>query len=121
MPSSKREITEKYIGILQPMENFVVNFYRQHPEMHDHDILRVYEALLKHIKAKLTNFTLPQHKLEGISYDVYALQLKFLEGMESAYSLKEIQVCLKTLEKSVKLWNKERGSRGYLNFIAQFN
>lgn len=118
---SKSEFAQKYIGILQPLESLVADFYRQYPAMHDHDILRVYETLLKHIKAKLTNFPLPLHNLKGISNDVYALQIAFLEEMESSYSLKEIQECLKTLEKSLKLWNREYGSRGYLTYISQFN
>lgn len=117
---SKSEFCEKYIGILEPLESFVTNFYRQYPKLHDHDVLRVYEALLKHFKARLTKFPLPKHKLEGISSEIYILQLQFLEQMESSYSLQEIQECLKTLEKSLKLWNKEHGSRGYLNFISNF-
>lgn len=117
---SKSEFGEKYIEILQPLEAYVATFYRQNPSMHDHDILRVYEALLKRIKARLTNFPLPPPKLAGISLDIYTLHLNFLEKMESSYSLQEIQECLKTLEKSLKRWNREQGSRGYLNFITQF-
>ena len=36
---SKSEFTEKYISILQPLEVFVAGFYRQNPELHDHDVL----------------------------------------------------------------------------------
>lgn len=119
--SSKTEFAEKYMGLLQPLEMFVTDFYRKYPEMHDYDILRVYETLLKHIKAKLTDFPLPQPKLEGIFRQIFELQLLFLEEMERSYSLQEIQECLKLLEKSLKKWNKNLGSRGYLNFIARFN
>jgi|688.fasta_scaffold65580_4 hypothetical protein len=84
--------------------------------MHDHEILRVHEALLKYVKAKLTNYPQPKPKpkLEGVSRDIYAKRLPFLEEMERSYSLKEIQGCLKMLEKSLKVWNREYGSRGYL-------
>lgn len=118
---SKSEFAEKYIGILLPLEAFVVFSFRQHPKMYDSDVLCVYEALLKDIKAKLTNYTAPQHKLEGVSDEIYAELNKFLEEKCSSYSILEIQECLKTLEKSLKMWNRERGSRGYLNFINEFN
>lgn len=117
---SKTEMSEKYIGILQPLEALVSICYSQHTGLHDHDVLRVYEAHLKYFRAKLTNFPLPQHNLKGISSILYEQQHLFLEEMQKSYSLAEIQQCLKQLEKSVKLWNKEHGSRGYLNFISQF-
>ena len=62
---------------------------------------------------------MPQHNLKGISSEIYELQLSFLEDMNKTYSILEIQECLKVLQKSVKLWNREHGSRGYLNFISQ--
>lgn len=117
---SKSEFAEEYVEVLQLLEVLVARFYRQHPQMYDLDVLYVYEALLKRIKAKLTNFPLPQNNLKGVSNDIYVLQLKFLEEMENFYSLKEIQECLKLLEKSLKLWSREHGSKGYLNYIAQF-
>lgn len=118
---SKSEFAEKYMGILQPLEGFVTFFYRQHPKMYDSEVLSVYEALLKDIKAKLTNYPASQHKLEGVSGEIYAQLNKFLVEQGSSYSIQEIRECLKTLEKSLKMWNRERGSRGYLNFINEFN
>lgn len=117
---SKTQVAEKYISILQPLEAFVSIYYKRYPEMHDHDVLQVYEALLKDVKAKLTNFPLPQHKLTGIPNMLYEMQNQHLNYMQETYSLEEIQLCLKQLEKSVKLWNREHGSRGYLNFISNF-
>lgn len=117
---SSSEFTEKYVGVLQPLEFHIVNFYRKNPSLYDYDILRVYEALLKYMKAKLTNFSLPQHKLEGISCDIYECLFTFIEEMEKHYSLEELQACLKRLEKSINFWGKRAGSRGYLNHIVQF-
>lgn len=104
----------------QPLEAIVSHFYRRHPELHDHDVLRVYESSLRYVKAKLTNFPLRPHNLEGLSLEIYNLHLQFIKEKENSHSLLEIQQCLKTLEKSVKFWNKEHGSRGYLNFVSQF-
>lgn len=117
---SKTELAEKYIEILQPLEALVSYNYYKNPELHDHDVLDVYVALLKYVKAKLTNFPLSQHNLIGISSILYEKQRLHLENMQKLYSLEEIQLCLKQLEKSVKFWNRERGSRGYLNYISKF-
>jgi len=88
--------------------------------MHDHDALRTYEALLKDVKAKLTNFPSPQHKFDGISKNLYVEQSEFLTKIAEDYSYEEIQACLKVLEKSVKFWNKQSDSQGYLSFISKF-
>ena len=118
---SKSEFAQKYMGILQLLEAMVVFFYRQHPEMYDSEVLCAYEAMLKDIKAELTNYPAPQHKLEGVFGEIYGELIKFLGEKGGSYSILEIRECLKTLEKSLKMWNRERGSRGYLNFIGQFN
>ncbi len=117
---SSEEFTQAYMGILQPLEAFVVHFYQANPNLHDHDILRVYENLLKLIRAKITNFPLPQNKLEGVPHEIYNAQSSFLVELEQNYSLEEIQACLKKLEKSVKFWNAKGGSRGYLNHISMY-
>lgn len=117
---SKLEFTEKYHDILKSIEQLVADFYRQNPKMHDHDVLRVYEALVKYAKAKLTNYPLPQPQFEGISSNLYLKQLDVLHHIESTFSYQKIHDCLKTLVKSVIVWNKNLGSQGYLNFISQF-
>lgn len=117
----KLEFVEKYQEVLTPLEFLVIDFYKHNRKMHDHDALRVYEALIKYTKAKSTNYPLPQIKLEGISLDLYQQQLAFLLSKEDSFSFQELMECVKTLEKSLKLWNREFGSQGYLNYISQFN
>ena len=68
---SKSQFAEKYKGILQPLEVIISHYYRQHHEIHDHDVLKAYEALLKLIKAKLTKFPLPENKLTGVAGLLY--------------------------------------------------
>ncbi|MBA2726910.1 MAG: hypothetical protein H0U49_01890 [Parachlamydiaceae bacterium] len=49
---SNSEFVEEYISILLPIETLIANAYRENPSLHDHDVLRVFEALLKLCKAK---------------------------------------------------------------------
>lgn len=114
---SKIQLAEKNI---QPLEAIVSFYYRQHPEMHDYDALRAVETLLKYIRAKLTNYPLPQNDLKGIAKILYDEQYQFLNKIQKSHPLEEIQLCLKQLEKSLKFWSKEQGSRGYFNFISNF-
>lgn len=113
--------SEKYMGILQPLEAFVSIYFRTNPMMHDYDVLSVYEALLKFIKAKITNYPVPEIKLKDLSLELYEALFYFIMSKEENYSWQEIQESLKMLEKSVKRWNSRNGSQGYLKFISQFN
>ena len=117
---STKEMSERYMEILQPFEMFIANIYRDNSHLNDYDILQIYESLAKHIKARLTDFPLPQHKLSFGLGKVYRLLLEFLEDQEKTYTLEEIQACVKLLIKSVKRWNERHGAQGYLTFISRF-
>lgn len=118
---SKAQLAEKYIEILQPLEMLVSAFYKTNPNMYDSEVQKVYECLLKDIKAQLTNYPMPKHNLTGISENIYSQLTMFLESMKNTYLAEEVQACIKQLDKSLRLWTREHGSRGYLKFIAEFN
>jgi len=115
---STLEFTEKYTVLLQSLETIVSIFYDHNLGTTDYDILTCYEAISKNLKAKLTNFPLPIHKLNGISSEIYATLLPILESQP--YSDQESQDCIKLLIKSVKRWNEKNGPQGYLRFISRF-
>lgn len=117
---SKTEFAEKYVEILQPLETTVAVYYHENNTMHDFDVMHAYGQLLKYIKAKLTNYPLPQITLQGISLELYHYLFEQIELMEQSYTHHELQLALKQLEKSVKFWNREHGSQGYLNFISNY-
>lgn len=121
IPVSNEEFIEKYMGVLQPVEMFISSCYKKNPaQLYDFDVEKIFQALLKYIKAKLTDYPLPEPKLQGVSLDLYETIFDFLQGMEKSISLLEIQACLKKLESSQKMWSKEWGSQGYLKFISNF-
>ena len=119
---SKTEFVEIYHPILIPIESHVAAFYLNNPTAYDFDVLIIYECILKDIKAKLTQFLPPTHKLEGVLKELYELLVKSIDesNQMTKFTLEEIQACLKLLQKSVKLWSREHGSRGYLNFIVNY-
>lgn len=107
---STLEFTEKYTVLLQSLETIVSIFYDQNPSTTYYDILTCYEAISKNLKAKLTNFPQPIHKLNGISSEIYVTLLPILESQP--YSVQENQDCIKLLIKSVKRWNEKHGPQG---------
>lgn len=115
---SKAEFVQEYMKLLESLEVIVVRFYYNNKSITDFDILSVYEALSKLIKAKLTNFPLPEHKLTGDFAQMYDALLSAIE--KETYSLQEIQSSLKLLIKSVKKWSDLKGSQGYICFISRF-
>lgn len=119
---SKAEFAERYVAILAPIEILTASFYRENPNSYDSDVLAVYECILKDMKAKLTNFPSPVHKLIGSSKELYENQVKTIADINknAIFTIVEIQACFKLLQKSVNLWSREHGSRGYLNYIANF-
>lgn len=118
---SKREFAERYMDVLQNLESFSSSCYQDNQTaLYDNDVLGVYQVLLKYVKARLTNYPLPANNLKGLSLNLYEEMLEVVKFHENSYSLLEIQECLKMLEKSLKLWTRERGSQGYLKFISQF-
>ncbi len=54
------EFAERNPAILLSLEAQIVTHYQKRPRLHDHDVIRVLEALIKHFKALATNFPLPQ-------------------------------------------------------------
>ncbi len=79
---SKMEMVESYREILEALENFVKRVYSKNPKLHDHDVLRVYEALIKYYKAKLTNYQLPNVTLTGVCLELYTMQITFLQELK---------------------------------------
>ena len=130
------DLIEKHMDVLQNIEGVVARAFRSHPELTDFAVDRVYEALIDLYTAEkigrpprdwrlrdteqqlfeqvrdICNFRLGRDS-EGIVTDESAAQV-------SAVDVDTMIRLLKRLRKSVRKWNRELGSRGYLNFICQF-
>ncbi len=132
---------DKHLAILQSLESTLAALYREEPKLTDYDVADAYEALLRFYKAEATQRTFTAN-LKDRSKDVYeALKVmsEFFLGRveEGAFqdpdthepvtldelpeaSLEDVLACIKRLQSSLKLWTKEGGRQGYLNYISQF-
>lgn len=128
-------MSEQHEDVLQNIEVVVTMFYRQHPELSDHNVNKIYEGLERTYKATSagkTPLTLRFTPLEQSLFDAVKAVCEWRMGQGEDPNLKvggagldpiDISViiaCLKRLQKSIRLWTTEFGMRGYLNYVEQF-
>ncbi|MBA3815474.1 MAG: hypothetical protein H0X29_02950 [Parachlamydiaceae bacterium] len=114
---SKLQFAHTHKDILQPIEATAVLLYKQGKINHDHVLIRIYDALYAYYRAINTNFPIPTPKFNT------SLELSLYESIKEIsqnHKPKTMLDCIMVLRKSAHLWNKEHGSRGYLNYISQF-
>lgn len=131
------KIEEEYMDVLQNIEFAVALHYREHPDTTDYSVARVYEALNDFYTAeKIGREPRPWKptKEEQLLFDQTKEMCEWRLGRNTAvYSDEEIldipsqeididtlQLCLKRLRKSVKMWTKNYGRQGYLEYMTQF-
>lgn len=128
---------DKYNDQLRSMEMALVITYREHEEMTDWETLEAINAAIRTYTAEQRRRQTPTLALRPLTQQSYiALKLtcdgwlgrapvfdesgQMAELGEQALSLTEILDCLKRIRRSVEMWQKEGGRRGYFNFIDQF-
>lgn len=130
-------LEDSYPDILQNIEFMIVRIYKENGELRDKNVLKSIEALKKHYHALVTRKNPVDPSLEGLELDIYKEIMLILERRRTptnqadqpkrfsrafkAPTQDEIFLaCLSKIEKSVKRWTKERGERGYLDFVKHY-
>jgi len=129
-------VEDEYFDVLQNIEFGIVNVYKNNPDLADHNVMRILEALIDtYIAEKIgrspRNFNLSE--IEFTLRDSVFSMCEFRLGRQAMtdsqkikqkdiypLTVDEIVLCLKRILKSVKKWNKHGGRQGYLNFIIQY-
>ncbi len=130
-------VDEEFRNVLMNIEIQVIDIANDNPEIADYQVEKVYSALLSKYKAlnrgkeaKEVNFKEPTDTLYTqvgaiCSFFVGDIKPKDEDGEPiniplDTISYEDMIACLKSLRKSVKLWNKEGGQKGYLNYVKEF-
>ena len=128
-------IEEEHQDVLQNIELAVATLYRSHPEMTDHTVLHIYEALVDIYAAEFSGRAARLTPSSGLETDLFQNvnrmcqwrlgRIKLTTSDGAAMEPKPIDAqilirCVKRLITSVKKWNKHNGRQGYLNFMTQF-
>ncbi len=130
---------EEYMGVLQNLEFALAQTYRQYDEMTDWEALNGVNGLIRTYTAEQRKRKPPNLKLSvpaQAAYDNVAAMCDWrlgrsdmvtdegepvnLSEMMAPMTVSEIIACLKRIRKSIQLWQKEGGRRGYFEFVSQF-
>jgi hypothetical protein len=131
---------DQYEDVLQNIEFAIISVYRQRPEMTDFQVDKVLDGLIRIYQAELRGKSAPNLRFSDLESEVYERvktvcdwRLKRTGPMaeneegeteevmvEKALTVDEIIACLKRIRSSVKFWTKERGRKGYLDFINPY-
>lgn len=122
-------IVENFLPILQQYEFAVVQYYKQHPELKDPQVIAAYEAAMHFFTRQKKGLPLLPVKYTGhtlglfnvLTVVTYALTEDDAEASGEIKTTVNIAIiCLKRLKESAERWHKKDGFRGYLNFIKSF-
>lgn len=128
------KIEEKYQDVLQNIEFVIVRAFRRHPDLSDHGVIRSLEAVADFYAAEVVGraprpfgLSSDEQELFGAVREVCDWRLGRLE-LQSEHgptkveplTLEELKLCLRRLLKSIRMWNREGGTHGYLEFVSRF-
>lgn len=130
-----QNVEEEYLDVLQNMEMAIVEVYRDKPELIDANVDSALEALERTYVGELRarGPVLPPSPIARTVYEQVQMMCEWRLGRASLETeegqpgpetppvpLEVILACLKRLRKSLRLWTREGGRQGYLNYIEQF-
>jgi hypothetical protein len=130
-------VEEEYTDVLQNIEGGIVAVYAGQPALMDCEVLDALEALIRRYKWEKEGRGTPSARLFGRSQQVFDIVSRICEwrlgrGALSCHEtdraepaleplgLEQILLCLQRIRSSVRLWNKEGGRQGYLQYVSQF-
>ena len=126
---------EKYLPVLQSIEIPIFATYQQLPDLTDHQVDKVLEALERGYKAEQRDRKPPRLRLSEVEEALYhriRQRLEWYMGradlsddetgtmgpMPAPLTVEETIACVKRIRRSIKLWTKDYGRQGYLNYIT---
>jgi hypothetical protein len=128
---------DKYMDVLQNIECAIINAWKRHRELCDYDVMRTLEALMDvYVAEKVgrppreSNLSSAEQEMLADVRDICEWRLgrlkatddqgEELSDLSKPITPDELIRCLKRILKSVKMWNREGGRRGYLTFVSQY-
>lgn len=133
---SDSDFEDNYMDVLQNIEAGIISVYNANPNLTDHEVDSALETLYKSYRSEVRGRkpTTPRNpmtmKVYQAAQGICEWRLgrdKLLDGDNQPVDIpidpltvEEITACLKWIRKSIRLWTKEGGRQGYLNYISQF-
>ena len=131
------KLEEEFMDVLQNLEFALMQVYRANDDMTDWEAETAVSGLIRFYTAEQRKRTSPDLNLKPLEQEAYdrvkamcELRLgraslkskkdKTVKFGTEQISLNDLILCLKRIRKSIQLWRKEGGRRGYFNFAEQF-
>jgi len=133
---NKPDFEEEYMDVLQNIEFGIVSVFNHKPELTDYNVETAIQALIKTYRSE-SQGRQGKPPSSPLAAEVYTAVKAMCDmrlgsqglanedgesidlGMESI-SVDEIAACLQRIRRSVKMWTKQGGRQGYLNFVSNF-
>lgn len=131
------EFETQYNDPLRSLELTLVQQYRQFKALTDWQTLSAVNDLIRVYTAEQRRRQPPQLRQDGMTQHVFDQLAHTSAGWlgreplvdeqgtvttlgEQALSVSELIACLKRVRKSIEMWKKEGGNRGYFEFVDRF-
>lgn len=136
-------LEDRHPDILQNIEFAIVDVYRADSDLRDNDVIKALDALISYTQRRAMGREPAPHDLPQPSeavFDAVVSILDFRSRLDEENEEQETQkrrpsfsralrkttkediylACLRKIHKSAKRWNRERGERGYLDFVSNY-
>ena len=131
------KVEEEFEDVLQNLEFALVQVYRAHEEMTDWEAETAVAGLIRTYNAEARGRKPPNLNLTPLAQEAYGnvqamceIRLsrsgltdesgKTIDIPMEPIAVSDLLLCLKRIRKSIQLWHKEGGRRGYFEFVGQF-
>jgi len=127
------KIEDRHPDVLHNLEFAIVDVYRAEPALLDLDAQDAVDALVRHYRAEQEGRQPPSNRLDDRAERVFQALTEICEwrlgrgrlsGLDeipgASIPVAELVECLRRIQKSIRLWNREAGRRGYLGFVSQY-
>lgn len=130
-------VEEKFLDVLHNIETALVHTYAEHKEMTDWDARDAVNASMRTYKAEARGRAAPVLRLTPFAQNAYdgvkamcdwrlgrttliTMDDQPLDLKMTPKTLDEMIACLQRILRSIELWQKEGGRRGYYNFVREY-
>lgn len=129
------EVEERYLDVLRNIETAIIAVYDEEPSLHDLEVVDALDALIRSYTCEGKGRDAPKPRLSERAQRVFTLSEHICEWQlgrrefgpnepgdtkRDKVTVSEILLCLKRIRSSVRLWNREGGRQGYLDYVSQF-
>ena len=115
---------EKFEDTLKEIETAIIRIYKASPEMTDHFVNRALDSAILQYRALERGHVVKPTTLTGKELALFeaitAVCSAWEKDKRGPLSATDILTCLRRLQKSVEVWIKMGGRRGYFDHVSQF-